>query len=56
MQIRSILGEVVFTDQELTVNGEFVKEIDLSNYAEGIYFLVLENNNKVLTQKIVIQQ
>jgi PKD repeat protein len=56
MQIRSILGEVVFTDEELNVNGELVKEIDLSNYAEGIYFLVLENNNKVLTEKIVVQQ
>ena len=56
MQIRSILGEVVFTDEEVNVNGELVKEIDLSKYAEGIYFLVLENNNKVLTEKIVVQQ
>ncbi|MDT8394547.1 MAG: T9SS type A sorting domain-containing protein, partial [Bacteroidales bacterium] len=56
MQIRSILGEVIFSEEELKVDGEYVKESDLSNYAEGIYFLLLENNNKVLTEKIVVQK
>ena len=56
LSIRSIVGEVVYTEEQITVNGEFVKTIDLSNFAEGIYFLMLENNNKVLTEKIIIQK
>ena len=56
MQIRNIIGEVILSQEELSINGEFVKVIDISNYAEGIYFLVLENNNKVLTEKIVVQK
>ena len=56
MQIRNIIGEVLFAEEDLSINGEFVKVIDLSSYAEGIYFLVLENNNKILTEKIVVQK
>jgi len=56
MQIRNIIGEVLFAEEDLNINGEFVKVIDLSSYAEGIYFLVLENNNKILTEKIVVQK
>ncbi|MCK4569600.1 MAG: T9SS type A sorting domain-containing protein, partial [Bacteroidales bacterium] len=56
LEIRSIVGESVFSEELLTVDGELVKTFDLSNYAEGIYFLILENNNKVLTEKIVVQK
>ena len=54
--IRSIVGESIFSEELITVNGELVKKIDLSHYAEGIYFLILENNNKVLTEKVVVQK
>ncbi|MEN8223791.1 MAG: C25 family cysteine peptidase [Bacteroidota bacterium] len=56
MQIRSIVGEVIFSEENLSVKGEFIQIVDLSNYAEGIYLLVLENNNNVLTEKIVVQK
>lgn len=55
LTIRNIVGENVYNQEELTINGEFIKVIDLSAYAEGIYFLILENNNNVLTEKIVVQ-
>ena len=56
LRIRSIVGESVLSEEQLTVNGEFIKTIDLSKFAEGIYFLILENNNKVITEKIVVQK
>jgi len=56
LSIRSIVGESIFNEELITVNGELVKTFDLSNFAEGIYFLILENNNKVLTEKIVVQK
>ncbi len=54
MKIMSIVGEVVYNEEELSVNGEFIKVIDLSKYAKGVYFLMIENNNKILTEKIVV--
>ncbi|MCD4725076.1 MAG: T9SS type A sorting domain-containing protein [Bacteroidales bacterium] len=56
MKIMSIVGEVVYNEEELSVNGEFIKVIDLSKYAKGVYFLMIENNNKILTEKIVVQK
>jgi PKD repeat protein len=54
--IRNIVGESVLSEEEISVNGEFIKTIDLSKIAEGIYFLVIENNNRVLTEKIIVQR
>ena len=56
LSVRNIVGESIFSEELITVNGEFMKTIDLSNYAEGIYFLILKNNNRVLTEKIVVQK
>ena len=56
MQLRNTVGESIFTEENINVNGEFVKIVDLTKYAEGIYFLLIENNNKVFTQKIVVQK
>jgi PKD repeat protein len=55
LKIMSMLGEVAYNEEELSVNGEFVKVIDLSKYAKGIYFLIIENNNNILTEKIIIK-
>jgi hypothetical protein len=51
-----MVGENIFSAEQINVDGEFIKTIDLSNFAEGIYFLTIENNNKVLTEKIVLQK
>ncbi len=56
MQIRNVVGESVYSEENINVNGEFVKTIDFSKYAEGIYFLVIESGNKVATEKIVVQK
>lgn len=56
MQIRNVVGESIYSEENINVNGEFVKTIDFSRYAEGIYFLVIESGNKVATEKIVVQK
>jgi PKD repeat protein len=56
IRVRSMIGESVLASEEIPVNGEIVKTIDLSEHAEGIYFLILENNNKAWTGKIVVQK
>ena len=41
--------------QKLEVGGEQTISIDMSNYAEGIYLLVLSNGVSTQTQKVVKQ-
>jgi len=53
--IRNTIGEIVYDEVQLTVNGQFAKTINLNKFAEGIYIIVLENNNKVLTEKIIVR-
>ena len=52
----SFTKHIIYSEENINVNGEFVKTIDFSKYAEGIYFLVIESGNKVATEKIVIQK
>jgi len=56
LSINSIVGESVYSEEQITVNGELLKTVDLSSFSEGIYFLVIENNNRIVTEKIVIQK
>jgi PKD repeat protein len=56
LKVMSLVGEVLLNEEEIRVNGEYIRDVDLSNYAKGIYFLIIENNNHTLTEKIVIQK
>jgi hypothetical protein len=56
LSISSMVGESIYSAEQINVDGEFIKTIDLSSFAEGIYFITIENNNKVLTEKIVVQK
>jgi PKD repeat protein len=55
LRIRNSLGENVFSDENLKLDGKYQQVIDLGNEADGIYFLILETNRQIYTEKIVIQ-
>lgn len=48
-------GQEVWASQELTIQGQYMKHIDLSGFAKGIYYLRLESNAGTVVRKIVIQ-
>jgi hypothetical protein len=56
LSIRNMVGESLVSEEQISVNGEFVKTIDLSNYSEGLYLMMIENNGKVFTEKILVQK
>jgi len=48
------IGSVVYSENNFVVDNS-MKRIDLSNEAEGIYMLVVENDNQRIIKKIVIK-
>jgi len=56
IRVLNTLGEVMFEKNNVNVNGEFRERLNLDNYAEGMYFLMIENNGKAIQKPIIIQK
>ena len=54
-RIVNSIGNVLFKVKDIQINGEYENTIDLSDYSEGIYFLIIENKKGIINKKIVIQ-
>lgn len=47
-------GKVVYTENNQSFAGEYLRTIDVSNLSEGIYFVQVSTDNAVHTEKIVV--
>lgn len=56
ISIMNSIGEVVYRNDNLNVNGQLSTSVDLSGLAEGVYYLKLEGNNTNQFEKIVISR
>ena len=55
VRVYNVVGEeIVFDDLQQFV-GEYTKQIDLGDYAKGIYFLEIETNKEVINKKLILQ-
>ena len=52
--VRNVIGQTVSSSTE-TINGNFIKTIDLSNQTDGMYFLTVKSNNSEKTAKIIVK-
>jgi hypothetical protein len=48
-------GQVLYTSSDVSVNGSYNEQLDLSGYAKGIYYLRLNSGNTSTVRKVVIQ-
>ncbi len=55
LQITNLQGEVIRTQSISNDKQSYTTDIDLSNYAKGIYFVKIINNNFVKVEKVVLQ-
>lgn len=55
MELITVEGRVIFSDKASNVKGIYVKQLDLSTHANGIYFLRVTANGQSYMQKIVKQ-
>jgi len=54
IKITNTLGEIIFEQNENT-NGSFAKTLDLQGFANGIYFVTIQTNEGIYTEKLKIQ-
>ena len=55
LNIFDFLGRVIYSKQIINRTNEIKEEIDFENFSNGIYFLTLSLNNKMITKKIIKQ-
>jgi len=55
IRIRNSLGAEVYRLNYQNLESDFTKQINLSNYDKGVYFLELETNDDLIYKKIILQ-
>jgi hypothetical protein len=56
LKIMNNLGKVVYEEQNIMINQIFMREIDLKEYSEGLYFISLYSNSTSYIEKIIINK
>ena len=54
IKITNAIGEIVFIDKSENYIGEYKSQINLKDYANGIYFLEIETHKGTANNKIVL--
>jgi hypothetical protein len=56
LEVVDALGAVVFTEKIGALDTSSSREIDLSNLAEGVFFVIIKDEQNIFAQKIVIHK
>ncbi|HYC28432.1 MAG TPA: T9SS type A sorting domain-containing protein, partial [Chitinophagaceae bacterium] len=54
LEIRNVLGQLIAGKSLDKVSQQYAESIDLKSYGKGVYFISLENDEKVLTRKVLV--
>ncbi|MDB4127123.1 T9SS type A sorting domain-containing protein, partial [Flavobacteriales bacterium] len=55
LRIVNVLGGELINEDLQKFIGEYTKQIDLTNYTKGIYFLEIETNDSIINKKLILQ-
>ena len=55
VRVINVIGEVVYTENLVEFVGEYTKQVDLSTYTKGVYFLEITTDNGVINKKLILQ-
>ena len=55
VEIQDILGQLLYSESLKPVSGKLSKSIDLSMFSDGVYFLKVKTEDKILSAKFVKQ-
>lgn len=56
LTVCDLLGKAVYEQKGESINGTFVKDLQLSELPNGVYFVNINNGDKTLTRKIMINK
>ena len=48
-------GQVVYSEKLVSITADFKKKLNMAEFAKGVYFLKLSNNDRVYTEKVIVQ-
>ncbi len=54
--ISDVTGNVKFAEKLSNISAEFTKQIDISSFAEGLYFIRMSNADRYFIEKFVVQR
>ncbi|MBI9037759.1 MAG: C10 family peptidase [Bacteroidales bacterium] len=54
IKISDKLGKIVYKENTELFNGSFTKNIDVSNFAKGMYIISLRNEKGIINKKVII--
>ena len=55
VRILNLIGEELINESLEQFIGEYTKQIDLTTYTKGIYFLEIETNDSIINKKLILQ-
>ena len=54
VRIINVIGEVVYTEDLNEFVGEYTKQVNLSTYTKGVYFLEVTTDNGIINKKLIL--
>jgi hypothetical protein len=55
ISIVDIHGKIVYNEMNVTIAQDYIKQINVSDLARGVYFVKLNNGSDISTKKLIIQ-
>ncbi len=56
VRISDLSGREIYREDLVRIEGNYTKELDISNNTEGIYLLQIVQGDKILVKKLLLQQ
>ena len=50
-----MVGQKVYTEPLIGINGSFKKEINLTTFGKGLYMLNFTSNKKISSVKVIVE-
>ncbi len=55
LEVTSVLGEIIYKENIQEQNGQISKQLDMTKYGSGLYFVTLKNGKHTTCKKVVVQ-
>lgn len=56
VSVMNALGQKVYEKSNISIQGSYSTNVDLSENQQGVYFIVVSGNNKMFTQKVILNK
>jgi hypothetical protein len=54
LEIKNLIGQIVYSEKINSFSGNYYKNIDISNFTNGMYIILLSDENQTVGKKVLI--